>query len=32
MITVLLLVTGGESLYGKWRRAVDPEDAAAEEE
>lgn len=32
MIALFLLVVGGESLYGKWRRAADPEDAAAGEE
>jgi hypothetical protein len=32
MIAFLLLLTGGGSLYGKWRRAADPEGAAAEEE
>jgi hypothetical protein len=32
MITIFLLVTGGGSLYDRWRRAADPEDPAAEEE
>jgi hypothetical protein len=32
MIASFLLVMGGVSLYDKWRRAADPEGAAAEEE